>query len=135
MNRQLWSQYLTQKGSPAYQCPECGKGIFTLVPASLIFNEESSSKRARLEAGGDSDWIVYLFSAWLKCSYAICGGRATEFEQAMRSKDREGLLTRILTGNSGTTGKMLTELERLVPNRVKVTTRNGSSHYKIFRAV
>lgn len=61
-------------------------------------------------------------------------GRATEFEQAMRSKDREGLLTRILTGNSGTTGKMLTELERLMPNRVKVTAHNGSSYYKIFRA-
>lgn len=61
-------------------------------------------------------------------------GRATEFEQAMKQKDSEGLLTRVLTGNSGTTGKMLTELERLVPNRVNGTTRNGSSYYKIFRA-
>ena len=60
-------------------------------------------------------------------------GRATEFEQAMRSKDSEGLLARVLTGNSGTTGKMLTELQMLVPERVNVTTRNGGSYYKIFR--
>ena len=61
-------------------------------------------------------------------------GRATEFEQAMRSKDREGLLARVLTGSSGTTGKMLTEIERLAPGRVKVTPRCGSSWYRIFRA-
>ena len=61
-------------------------------------------------------------------------GRATEFEQAMKQKDAEGLLTRVLNGNTGTTGKMLTEIERLMPERVNVTTRNGSSYYKIFRA-
>jgi len=60
-------------------------------------------------------------------------GRAAEFEKEMRAKDGEGLLDRIFSG-AGTTGKMLTELERVAPARVNVTKRNGGSYYKIFRA-
>ncbi len=60
-------------------------------------------------------------------------GTATEFEKAMRAKDGEGILDRIFT--SGTSaGRMLAELARVLPDRVKRTDRDGRSHYRIFRA-
>jgi hypothetical protein len=60
-------------------------------------------------------------------------GFATEFEQAMRTKDEKHLLDRIFI--SGTTaGKMLTELSRMSPERVTTTPRGGKSYYRIFRA-
>jgi hypothetical protein len=60
-------------------------------------------------------------------------GTATEFEKAMRAKDNEGLLDRIFV--SGTSaGRMLAELARALPDRVKRTDRDGRSHYRIFRA-
>ncbi len=60
-------------------------------------------------------------------------GTATEFEKAMRAKDGQGLLERIFTA-TGATGRMLSELERVLPGRVKKTDRQGCSHYRIFRA-
>lgn len=58
-------------------------------------------------------------------------GKSSEFESAMRSKDREGILTNNFGGTS--TGRMLSELARTNPDRVKKTDRQGTSHYKIFR--
>lgn len=59
-------------------------------------------------------------------------GYATEFEQAMRTKDEKHLLDRIFT--SGTTaGKMLTEISRMSAERVTTTPRGGKSYYRIFR--
>lgn len=60
-------------------------------------------------------------------------GQAMEFEKAMRAKDSEGMLNKIFTGLS-TTGRMLAELERIRPDRVKRTDRDGRSHWRIFRA-
>ena len=58
-------------------------------------------------------------------------GHATEFEQAMKTKDEKHLLDRVFT--SGTTaGKMLTELSRMAPERVEVTIRGNKSFYRIF---
>ncbi len=60
-------------------------------------------------------------------------GRATEFERAMRAKDNEGLLARIfVTGTSA--GRMLSELARNLPERVKRTDRDGQSYYRVFKA-
>jgi hypothetical protein len=60
-------------------------------------------------------------------------GKASEFQNAMLAKDNQGLLARIfLSGTSA--GRMLSELSRVVPDRVKRTDRDGSSHYRIFRA-
>ncbi|MEI7808483.1 MAG: primase-helicase family protein [Verrucomicrobiota bacterium] len=58
-------------------------------------------------------------------------GQAMDFEKAMRAKDSEGMLNKIFTGLS-TTGRMLAELERIRPDRVKRTDRDGRSHYRIF---
>lgn len=60
-------------------------------------------------------------------------GKASEFEKAMRSKDGHGLLDRIFTSGSAA-GRMLTELEKVAPDRVKKTDRAGVSHYRIFPA-
>lgn len=58
-------------------------------------------------------------------------GKASEFEKAMRSKDDLGLLERIFVSGSSA-GRMLTELEKVAPERVKKTDRQGTSHYRIF---
>jgi Family of unknown function (DUF5906) len=55
-------------------------------------------------------------------------GTATEFEKAMRSKDGEGILDRIFT-NGTSAGRMLTELSRAIPERVKRTDRDGRSDF------
>lgn len=60
-------------------------------------------------------------------------GKASEFEKAMRSKDGHGLLDRIFVSGSAA-GRMLTELEKVAPDRVKKTDRQGVSHYRIFPA-
>ena len=59
-------------------------------------------------------------------------GTATEFEKAMKAKDADGLLDRIFVSTTSA-GRMLSELERLLPARVKKTDRDGRSHYRIFR--
>jgi len=58
-------------------------------------------------------------------------GTATDFERELRSKDKEGVLDRVfVTGTSA--GRMLTELARIVPDRVKKTDRQGRAHYRVF---
>jgi len=58
-------------------------------------------------------------------------GKASEFEKAMRTKDTQGLLDRMFLATNSA-GKMLTEISRVSPDRVKKTDRDGSSHYRIF---
>lgn len=60
-------------------------------------------------------------------------GTATEFEQAIKSKDNGGLLDRMFIATNSA-GRMLSELARTVPNRVVKTDRQGVSHYRILRA-
>ncbi len=59
-------------------------------------------------------------------------GKASEFEAAMRKKDEQGILSNHFGGAA--TGRMLSELARVYPERVTKTDRHGTSHYKIFRA-
>lgn len=59
-------------------------------------------------------------------------GKASEFETVMRAKDKQGIISNHLGGAS--TGRMLSELARMNPNRVSKTDRHGTSHYKIYRA-
>jgi hypothetical protein len=58
-------------------------------------------------------------------------GTATEFEQAMRSKDNGWMLDRIFT-NSTSAGRMLAEISRIAPHRVEKTNRGNQSFYRIF---
>lgn len=60
-------------------------------------------------------------------------GRATEFEKAMRAKDGQGLLDRMFVSVTSA-GKMLTEISRVLPNRITVTDRDGQSYYRIYKA-
>ncbi|MBI5387813.1 MAG: hypothetical protein HZA90_24390 [Verrucomicrobia bacterium] len=60
-------------------------------------------------------------------------GTATEFERALKAKDTASVLDRIFT-SSTSAGRMLTELSRMVPDRVKKTDREGRAHYRIFHA-
>ena len=59
-------------------------------------------------------------------------GTATQFEQAIKSKDSGGLLDRMFAA-SNSAGRMLSELARTVPSRVIKTDRQGVSHYRILR--
>lgn len=58
-------------------------------------------------------------------------GTATEFERAMRHNDGDRMLDRIFTSGSSA-GRMLSELARAFPDRVKKTDRDGRSYYRIF---
>lgn len=60
-------------------------------------------------------------------------GKASEFERAMRGKDGQSLLDRVFVSTTSA-GRMLTELARIAPDRVKKTDREGVAHYRIFRA-
>jgi len=60
-------------------------------------------------------------------------GTATEFEQAMRSKDNGRILDRIFTSGTAA-GRMLAELARIAPHRVEKTNRANHSFYRIFHA-
>lgn len=59
-------------------------------------------------------------------------GTASEFERSMRGKDSGGVLDRIFTTGTSA-GRMLSELARMSPERVKKTDREGRSYYRIFR--
>jgi hypothetical protein len=58
-------------------------------------------------------------------------GTASQFERALRSKGGESSLDRLFT-TSTSSGRMLSELARMSPDRVKKTDRDGVSHYRIF---
>ena len=58
-------------------------------------------------------------------------GTASEFEKAMRAKDQSGMLERIFVSGTAA-GRMLAELARVLPDRVKRTDRDGRSYYRIF---
>lgn len=58
-------------------------------------------------------------------------GTATEFESAMKEKDKTGLLDRIFYATNSA-GRMLSELARIEPARVQKTEHGGCSHYRIF---
>jgi hypothetical protein len=61
-------------------------------------------------------------------------GRATEFQNAMMKLDVHGLLGRIFVSDTAA-GRMLTELWRMVPNRVLRTDRDNQSYYRIYPPV
>lgn len=58
-------------------------------------------------------------------------GSATEFEQAIRQKDQDGIADRLFV-TSTSAGRLLAELARIAPDRVQHTKPQGSSHYRIF---
>lgn len=76
MNRSLWTQTFTEWNSPPFPCPSCGKGVFSLVPKSLVYQDTAKSRRAH----HDEDWSFpdteYRFSARLKCGQTSCGDEA-----------------------------------------------------------
>jgi len=77
MNRALWSQRITAFSCPPFPCPTCKKGVFSLIPNSLVYLETAASKLARIK---EENWSIYetdfRFSARLKCGRATCGDEA-----------------------------------------------------------
>jgi hypothetical protein len=59
-------------------------------------------------------------------------GTASEFEAALRAKDPERILDRVFMAATSA-GRMLSELARIEPARVVRTSRQGTSHYRVFR--
>lgn len=57
-------------------------------------------------------------------------GTATEFECAMKSRDSEGITARLF-GSPQAAGKMLSELARIVPDRVQRTNPQNTHLYRI----
>jgi hypothetical protein len=58
-------------------------------------------------------------------------GTASEFESLLRSLDKHGVVERLLTGST-TAGRMLSEVSRVLPDRIKRVDFNGQSRYRIF---
>ena len=76
MNRDLWTQRLTEFYCPPLPCPTCGKGVFALVPKSLVYQETAKSRSEHHNEDwwfGDTD---YRFTARLKCGNSSCGDEA-----------------------------------------------------------
>jgi hypothetical protein len=71
MKRQLWTALLTDKSAPAWPCPACDNGVYTLVPSTLTFKETIGSKRRYGLRDHNPTEIEYTFMAWLKCN--SCG--------------------------------------------------------------
>lgn len=58
-------------------------------------------------------------------------GSASEFERAMLAKDTNRVLDRVFV-TSQSAGRLLSELERVTPNRVEKKNHSGTMHYRIF---
>ena len=76
MNRSLWTQTLTEFYCPPLPCPTCGKGVFSLVPKSLVYQDTANSRFARLDEDSSFHDITYRFTARLKCGHSFCGDEA-----------------------------------------------------------
>jgi hypothetical protein len=72
MKRDLWTQPLTKRASPAWPCPACGRGTLALVPNTLVENETAESRQS-YQVLGEPESITSTFAAWLKCNYGECG--------------------------------------------------------------
>jgi len=73
MKRHLWKRTHPTSHVTPWPCSECGKGLLTLIPKSLVHKETVPSQRAHNADGWDPDWIEYTYSAWLKCTSGGCG--------------------------------------------------------------
>lgn len=58
-------------------------------------------------------------------------GSASDFERAMRSKDGQNVLDRVFV-TSTSAGRLLSELARIVPERIEKRNWHGTTHYHIF---
>lgn len=76
MNRSLWTQTLTEFYCPPLPCPTCGKGVFSLVSRSLVYQDTAKSKSWHLDEDWTFDDITYRFTARLKCGHISCGDEA-----------------------------------------------------------
>lgn len=69
MKRELWTYAFDEKSAPAWPCPIYAKGIYVLVPKSIVFKETVTSKRSRGQPDSDPELLEYAFIGWLKCSH------------------------------------------------------------------
>jgi len=72
MDRHLWTQELTATYCPPWTCPVCYKGTLVIVKDSLIHKETIESARSHSDENFDFDWVVYVFTAWARCTHPSC---------------------------------------------------------------
>jgi hypothetical protein len=72
MNRNVWTQTITEKYCPPWPCKVCCHGSLSLIEGSLRYRETVESLRSRNEEAFDFDWIDYTFTAWAQCSNPAC---------------------------------------------------------------
>lgn len=76
MNRKLWTSTITERYCPQWSCPTCHKGIFAVVPRSLVSEETKQSKRERHQENSTFVDVEYRFAAQLKCGNPHCADHA-----------------------------------------------------------
>lgn len=64
---------MSDKSAPAWPCPICNKGVYTLIPTTLVRKETIPSKR-RKGPNSPAEEIEYTFTTWIQCSH--CGQEA-----------------------------------------------------------
>lgn len=72
VKRELWREPLAKNYTPSWHCPSCSGGYLNIVPDSLQYIETHESKKAHDHPAWDPDWIVFRFSALLKCQNNNC---------------------------------------------------------------
>ena len=72
MDRNIWLQYITNRGCPSWPCHICGKGTLLLVPGALVKTETVESAQARMEMDWEPEWISFAFTAWAQCTHPSC---------------------------------------------------------------
>ena len=114
-----------------YRSPEC----LPLDPRTHVANFQHPDLVASLREMQPEMKLLELIDGLglIGADAPLWQGTASEFEQALRAKDSEGILDRMFaTVTSG--GRMLSELARIAPARVERKNWNGTTHYRIFRS-
>lgn len=75
MNRNIWTQDITEHSCPQWPCHFCANGHILLNRESLLFEETVESQADHKHAAWEPDWTDYCFSAWATCSNIDCKQR------------------------------------------------------------
>src|SRR5262245_24186049 len=73
INRLLWGGIFLRHAVPHFPCPRCPTGHLTLNKKDLQCREPSYSVAQATSPDYELDWVVWRFSALLRCSEAACG--------------------------------------------------------------
>lgn len=72
VDRALFEEALTETRAPNWRCPRCNGGHLRLDPKSLRKAFSGDTKEASSHEAFDADWVVYRFTALVKCDNNAC---------------------------------------------------------------